>query len=409
MLAEDRGACGGAPPAHRADRNTGQALRAGPGAVRGRATVHPMIKPALRRSWRDRHTVQYGVAPAHAVVLHPVDTATGSFLELLDGTRSLPQLREAARGMGLARDTADRLVERLTRAGVLDDPTAERRAAAVVNERLRPDLASLSVLHPEPGGAVRRLAARRSARVQVRGGGRVGATLAALLSAAGVGHVDATDGGCVTPWDAAPGGVAAAQTGQRRLAALRHAVRQASPWARPPREEGGSLGPGLGLVVLAPRDGLASYAPDPAAARELLAAGRPHLYTGVVEGTGFVGPLVLPGSTACAECLLLDRAEREPAWPLVVGQWRSARRTGVPACDTALSSVVAGAAAAHALAFLDGDGTPGAGVRTSFVLPDLRREQGKLRPHRECPCGAAAARAAPTTSATDPQQVTMAS
>ncbi|MCC3779931.1 ThiF family adenylyltransferase, partial [Streptomyces sp. UNOB3_S3] len=59
-----------------------------------------MLKPALRRAWRSRDTVQFGVAPAHAVLLGPVDTATGSFLGLLDGTRGMPLLREEARGMG---------------------------------------------------------------------------------------------------------------------------------------------------------------------------------------------------------------------------------------------------------------------------------------------------------------------
>ncbi|MFP8964809.1 ThiF family adenylyltransferase, partial [Streptomyces nanhaiensis] len=179
--------------------------------------MHPMIKPALRRAWRDRNTVRYGVAPAHAVLLGPVDTATGGFLELFDGTRSLPQLRQAAEAMGLGADAADRLVARLTAAGLLDDATAHRRAAARVDDRLRPDLGSLSVLRPEPGGGVRRLAARAAARVQVRGAGRVGATVAALLSAAGVGQVDVVDGGCVAPWDTAPGGIAPDRIGERLL------------------------------------------------------------------------------------------------------------------------------------------------------------------------------------------------
>ncbi|UGY93516.1 ThiF family adenylyltransferase [Streptomyces gobiensis] len=374
--------------------------------------MYPMIKPALRRGWRDRRAVQYGVAPAHAVVLDPVDTATGSFLDLLDGTRNLAQLRQAAEAIGLGADAADRLMERLARAGLLDDAAAARRAAAQVGDRLRPDLASLSVLHPEPGGAVRRLAARRTARVQVRGGGRVGATLAALLSAAGVGQVDVVDGGCVTACDTAPGGIAAGQTGERRVSAIRKAVRRAAPWSRPPREERGRPGGparGLGLVVFAPRDGLAAYAPDPAATGELIAAGQPHLYTGVVESTGFVGPLVLPGVSACAECLLRGRAAREPSWPLMVGQWRSARRPGVPACDIALATVVAGAAASYALSFLDGDGTPGAGIRTAFILPGLRREEEVMRPYSECPCGAASPGTVNIPSAEEAPQVTMAS
>ncbi|WP_461029477.1 ThiF family adenylyltransferase, partial [Streptomyces sparsus] len=247
----------------------------------------------------------------------------------------------------------------------------------------------------------------------------------AALPAAGVGQVDVVDGGCVEAWDTTPAGVDAEQVGERRSTALGRMVRRASPWPRVPAQREAERGPGL--VVLAPRDGLAAYAPDPAEARELVATGRPHLYAGVVEGTGFVGPLVLPGSSACGECMLLGRAEREPTWPLAVGQWRSARRSGVPACDVALATVVAGAAACQALGFLDGDfpdddaadsetadgdaaaGECAAGIRTSFVLPWLRKEEELMEPYRECPCGAAGAAPAPGATGMGSRQVTMAS
>ncbi|WP_340558183.1 ThiF family adenylyltransferase [Streptomyces sp. GSL17-111] len=375
--------------------------------------MHPKIKSALRRSWRDRQTVQYGVTPAHAVVLGPVDTATGSFLDLLDGTRSMEQLRQLARSLGLGNGAADGVVERLAGAGLLDDASAGRGAAVAVPEALRPDLASLSVVHPRAGTAVRLLAARRSAHVQVRGGGRVGGTLASLLAAAGVGRIDVVDGGCVSEWDTAPGGLGPRQTGERRTAALRKAVVRSAPWSRRPRDAApGRPDGGLDLVIIAPRDGLAAYAPEADAARELIAAGRPHLYTGVVEATGFVGPLVLPGQSACADCILRGRAAREPAWPLMLGQWRQARRTGPVACDMALATVTAGAAASFALSLLDGDGAARPGTRLSFTLPGLRHEEEAVRPYEECPCGAAAQErdeSCATASTWDAAEVTMAS
>lgn len=64
--------------------------------------MHPMIKPALRRSWRGRHTMQMGVTRAHAVSIHPVDSATGLFLRRLDGTRGLDALRREAHRFGLS-------------------------------------------------------------------------------------------------------------------------------------------------------------------------------------------------------------------------------------------------------------------------------------------------------------------
>ncbi|WP_432586768.1 ThiF family adenylyltransferase [Streptomyces sp. HD1123-B1] len=373
-------------------------------------STHPMLKPALRRAWRSRDTVQFGVAAAHAVVLGPLDTATGSFLELLDGTRGLPLLRQEAQTLGLPEGRADAVVERLAAAGLLEEWRDGGEPAAAV-DRLRPDAAALSVLHRQPGAAARLLAARRATRVQVRGAGRVGAAVAAALSASGVGLVDVVDGGCVEPWDLAPGGLSAEQIGERREAAARRLVRRCAPGPRPrrpARDPVPSNEPGLALVVIAPRDGLAAYAPDPAPAEPLLAAGIPHLYAGVLEATGVVGPLVLPGATPCAGCLAAGRAEEEPAWPRMLAQWRSGRRRSAPACDTALAAVVAGATAAQALAFLDGRASPVAGARWELALPALTGEVRVLEGHPGCACGAAGRQDAVYASAMEARHATMA-
>ncbi len=353
--------------------------------------MHPMIKPALRRGWRDRQTVQCGVAPAHAVLLGPLSDAAAAFIEMMDGTRSMERLQQEADRLGLAPRTPARITERLSAAGVLDDATADREAAAHVSDRLRPDLASLSVVHREPGGGVRRLAARRAARVQVRGLGRVGTAVAAALSAAGVGQVDVADGGVVEEWDTAPCGVPPEQVGTRRDVAARGVVRRSRSWpasGRPFRDRpgGGDTAGRPGRLRARPGDH-----------RALHGGGNTALFGGVVEATGVVGPLVLPGSAPCAECLARTRAEREPSWPMLVGQWRTAsrRRTGVPACDTALATMVAGAVASYALSYLDGDGACAVGYRLRFALPHLLPDTEQFAAHPECPCGAASVTAPP--------------
>ncbi|MEV0525674.1 ThiF family adenylyltransferase [Streptomyces sp. NPDC050439] len=364
--------------------------------------MHPILKPALRRGWRDLNTIQFGVAPAHALVLGPVDTATGSFLQLLDGTRGLPLLRDEGKRMGLPDEHVDKLVRRLSAAGLLDDATGGGAAADALRkrtaalDRLRPDLASLSVVTPGPGDGMRKLAARRAMRVQVRGAGRVGAVVASVLAGAGVGQVDVMEGGVVEPWDVAPGGLPPESVGHRRDTATRRIVRQSAP-DRPPRRgkkeagaprQPGEGDPGLALVIIAPRDGLDVHAPDPRTAEPLVASGTPHLYAGVIEGTGVVGPLVLPGTTACANCLALDRADRDPTWPRLLAQWRSGRARRVHACDLALSTTVAGLAAAHALAFLDGAAPASAGVRWEASVPGFDWHARPVPPHLTCPCGA---------------------
>ncbi|MER6524865.1 TOMM precursor leader peptide-binding protein [Streptomyces sp. NPDC001508] len=360
--------------------------------------MHPMMKPAFRRGWRDLNTVQFGMTPAHALTLGPIDTATGSFLELLNGTRGLPLLRDEGHRMDLPDGHVDAVVRGLVRAGLLDDARGGGPAGAALREhtkildRLRPDLASLSLTTSEPGEAIDRLAARRALRVQVRGAGRVGAVLASLLSGAGVGEVDVRDGGQVEPWDVAPGGLPAESVGERRDEAARQTVRRAAPdrprrrprACPPPADE-----PGFGLVILAPRDDVAVHAPDPGAVDPFLASGTPHLHCGVVEGTAVVGPLVLPGETGCAGCLHRDRADRDPVWPRLVAQWRTGRARPASPCDLTLAATAGGLAAAHALVFLDGGSPSSTGARWEAALPSLRWHARPVPPHPACPCGAA--------------------
>ncbi|MGW3037745.1 ThiF family adenylyltransferase [Streptomyces sp. NPDC001178] len=358
----------------------------------------PLVKPALRRGWRDLNTVQFGMAPAHALTLGPVDTATGSFLDLLNGTRGLPLLREEGRRMDLPDGHVDKLVERLARAGLLDDakgggPAADAlRRKKDVLARLRPDLASLTLTTTEPGDAISRLAARRSLRVQVRGAGRVGSVLASLLAGAGIGEVDVRDVGRVEAGDIAPGGLPAESIGDRRDEAARQAVRRSAP-DRPPRRNHTATPPdgepGFSLVILAPRDDVAVHAPAPSTAEPLIASGTPHLYAGVVEATGVVGPLVLPGETSCAGCLHEGRTDRDPAWPRLVAQWRSGAPRQARPCDLTLATTVAGLAAAHALAFLDGRVPTSAGARWEVSLPALTWHARPVWAHPACPCGAA--------------------
>jgi bacteriocin biosynthesis cyclodehydratase domain-containing protein len=71
------------------------------------------------------------------------------------------------------------------------------------------------------------------------------------------------------------------------------------------------------LVVLS--DNLVA---DPRMLRELHAHGVAHLAVRVRDGTGLVGPLVVPGVTSCLDCADLHRRDRDAAWPAVVAQLR---------------------------------------------------------------------------------------
>ncbi len=71
------------------------------------------------------------------------------------------------------------------------------------------------------------------------------------------------------------------------------------------------------LVVLSD-----SLVADPRMVRELHARRVAHLPVLVRDGTGLVGPLVIPGVTSCLVCADLHRRDRDAAWPAVSAQLR---------------------------------------------------------------------------------------
>jgi bacteriocin biosynthesis cyclodehydratase domain-containing protein len=61
---------------------------------------------------------------------------------------------------------------------------------------------------------------------------------------------------------------------------------------------------------------------DPRMLRDLHRQGIPHLPVRVRDGTGLVGPLVIPGTTSCLGCVDLHRSDRDAAWPAIAAQLR---------------------------------------------------------------------------------------
>ncbi|WP_329567400.1 ThiF family adenylyltransferase [Kitasatospora sp. NBC_01266] len=362
--------------------------------------MRPMLKSALSRAWRDQETLQFGTAPERAQVVDQADERFCAFLGLLDGERDGPALTAAAEGLGLAPSYVAQALHSLTETGLLDDALAVEQALAELppsrRELLGPDLASLALLHPSPGGGAQALARRTGLRVEVRGAGRVGAAVAVVLAASGVGEVQVLDQGRVLPGDCAPGGIPAQEIGRTRAAAASEAVRRAAglpgQGAAGPRsaraEPGGAEQRPTDLVVLAPRDGSGGYAGAAVEAHALMQAGIPHLYLGVIEHLGVVGPLVLPGASACGRCLGLTRTDRDEAWPRLLAQLCAAgpARPREVACDGAVAAAVAGLAGLHALLLLDGVRPPSVDGWCEVSALDGMVRRLRLPPHTECGC-----------------------
>lgn len=356
--------------------------------------MNPMIKPALSRLWRDRRTLQFGTVRRHARVVEEVDRAVTGFLELIDGSRDGPALIAAGERLGLERGFCEAMLDSLAKGDLLDDaesmPLALAGYSKPQQELLGPDLASLSLVHPEPGEAATVLQHRRSARVEVRGAGRVGAAVAAALAAGGIGEVVLIDRGRVTGRDCSPAGFPPAEVGRLRMTAGRELVHRAAGAAADERfrRPAPGAGPPSALVVLAPRDGSAAFTGVPTAAQELVRAGLPHLYVGVVEHLGVVGPLVVPGASACGSCATLARQDEDEAWPRLLAQLAEdgPGRPRTPACDSALATAVAGLAALHVELFLDGVLPPSVDGWCEISAADGMSRRLRLPAHPDCGC-----------------------
>jgi hypothetical protein len=344
----------------------------------------PMIKLGLRRLRRDDSSVQLGLDPERAVVITGLDEALLRWLDRLDGSQERSALLRAASAAGIG-DAAGGLLDLLAAGGVLDDASAEGSAAAMLplteRERLRPDVASLALRSGRFDAGTGLLARRRQAAVEVRGAGRVGASVATLLAGAGIGHLAVRDSALARAADAAPAGLSPGDVGARREIAVRAAVQRAAPGARPTLPAGRLPH----LVLLAPDGPLELGERD-----GLLRAGVPHLLAAVRETTGIVGPLVLPGRSACLTCLDLTRTDRDPAWPRIAAQAAGDSHvdgeTPVRPCDTVLATAVAVHAALQALAFLDGELPVSVNGTLEVTLPEGQLRRRSWTRHPACGC-----------------------
>lgn len=304
--------------------------------------------------WRDRGTLQVGLRPERGVVVSGLQPGDEVLVEAMDGLRDLAALRALATSVGVRGERVDELVTVLAGAGVVDDAAAAgaltreqrddvTRLGAQRRARLAPDAgvwAGLYRTEPRATAAdgLALVAARTRRHVLVDGAGPLTEAIATTLAAAGVGTVS----------------------------------RARSP--QTPRTD---------VHVLVRTDAV-----DVCEADTLVATDQVHL---AVIGCGdrlVVGPMVLPGRSACLRCLDLHRADRDPAWPHVVAQLVRQRAGSAPR-ETASTVLAAGLASLQVLTQLDGCAVPASVDRTLEVeLPDGLVERRRWRPHPSCGCQA---------------------
>ncbi|HTA07491.1 MAG TPA: hypothetical protein VK836_03215 [Streptosporangiaceae bacterium] len=280
-----------------------------------------------------------GVDPRRAAAVSGMRGAA-DVIRLLDGSRRRDQVVAEASQRGVPAAVTERVITLLAAAGAIIDFPADtlRSLPSELRRQLTPVLAAASLAGQDADGGVRLLARRSATMVHVRGSGPIADLVTDLLTRSGL--------------------AAAADVEQ--------------PWRRDRQPD---------LVVLIGH-------PGPAEIIELQRQRLAHLAVCVSEAIGVVGPLVRPGRTACLRCLDLARAERDPAWPLILAQL-PADRMDATASDGVLATAVAAQTAAQAVAFADrselaaatADGT------LELALPAWQWRRRTWRPHQACTCG----------------------
>jgi hypothetical protein len=344
--------------------------------------MRPAVKVGLRPLWRDKDTLQIGVDPRRARALTGLGKAA-AVVSLLDGSRETAEVVRAAATYGIRQEIVHRVLELLATAGVLDDFPAGLRAALpdYLRARIGPELACAALAYGHGDGGAAVLARRRATFARVYGAGRVGACVATFLAASGVAWVSCLDAGLAEAADVTPAGIGAADVGAGAALAVARAVHRVAPEVRT-ADDARRL---PDLAVIAGR-------PDPVLLAALVRDRVPHLAVHAEEAIGVVGPLVLPGRSACVRCLDLSRAARDPSWPRILAQ--AGGECGSPAstqaCDTGLAAATAALAAAQALAFIDRACEPAAANATlEVVLPEWQWQRRGWPAHPACTCGAA--------------------
>lgn len=275
-------------------------------------------------------------------------------LDRLDGCHDLTLLRSQSLQNGLARADVDVILQALHRAGLLvRGPSGARAGSPLLPSQAGAD---------DPAG-------RASDRPAVRlvGLGPLGQQLAALLLGAGV-HVYAAELSSERSRPGTPLPLADLAAGPHPYGAE---LRPVNHWSKPQDDL-------VQLTVLAAD----TVEPDRVIPESLMRDDQPHLVLRSAGTVVTVGPLVLPGRTACVRCTDLTRRDLDPAWPALLAQL-TALRLPTPAVLLAWGAAVA---AAQVLAVLQDRLPEVAGATLELDLSDHLSRWRAWPRHVSCGC-----------------------
>jgi len=350
-----------------------------PNRIKGTLPYRPRLLSGLPVLRRTAGETQIGTDPRHAVVVSGLPEPVAALLHRLDGRLTTDEL--------LTRAGPHHPILRQTLTGLADIGLLHEAAPAPgPPARLAADRTAWALRSDRDHAAIDRH--RVPAVLVIHGSGRIAVAMATLLAAAGVGWVHTVAEGVVQPEDTGTGYLDD-DIGYPRGDAAERAVRRTTPETRTTRPDPRQQ---PDLVILTD-----AAVPDPRVSATLAAAGLPHLVVHAAEGTGVVGPLVVPGQTSCLHCVDLHNTDTDPCWPALAAQLAAHPQ---PA-DLASAQATAAFAAGQILRYLHTRHTPGEAplpVRGAAIELDVFTAQSTRvtwPPHPRCYCEAAQSRPDP--------------
>lgn len=328
----------------------------------------PRLIKGIGAFQRTQDELQVGLDPRHAIVSSDLPRAVIRLLSTLDGRTPLSVLLDRA-GAAHGRLLHELLIG-LHERGLLIGaaPAANDRAA-----RLEQDFELWTLRSGEPRGAA--LARRRMVAVVVRGDGRLAVAISTLLAASGIGHVVPDAAGVVVEAEVGHD-YEQSDVGLRRRNAIASMVRRVNPSALTsslPSDRSPEL------VVLTD-----AVVPTPEVVEQLMCERQPHLPVRFRDGTGVVGPLVLPGRTACLRCADLHRTDLDPHWPRVSNQL-AGKVGGADPASTHATAALATAQVLRAVQY-GGKRPPLWNATVELDLCEGATRRRHWHPHPRCGC-----------------------
>ncbi|MGO1971546.1 MAG: ThiF family adenylyltransferase [Propionibacteriaceae bacterium] len=313
---------------------------------------HPRLAPATPVLWRGPGELQVGVVPGRALVFSGIPAGVATLLEQLDGTRTLHSALAGLSGARPAPDVLERVLTVLASAGLLSD-------GPVPSDR--------------PGVT--------TARVRLVGAGALGSRVAGQLLQAGVQTLHLHDNDPVDLVHHPVPSAAACQAEALRAELLRDLEEAAEPgpqvtvlnhWEKPDV-------PGSTDFTVVALDGPEC---DRAVSDGLVRTDEPHLFVRTLGSGATVGPLVVPGHSACLRCLDLTHCDADPHWPTVLTQLTRIRIT-VP---TPIATWAATVAVTQTLAWLTGGAAETLGGTVDLTPDTFTTRLRRWPAHPRCGC-----------------------